>query len=78
MPTILRVGRFRFFFYSNERSEPAHVHVETGDGTAKFWLQPVRFASSRGIPKHELSRLGEIVEHCRDMFLRAWHAHFDR
>ena len=28
----------RFFFYSNEGSEPPHVHVESGDGTAKLWL----------------------------------------
>lgn len=28
MPTILRLLGFRFFFYSNEGTEPAHVHVE--------------------------------------------------
>ena len=42
MPTILRSGSFRFFFYSNEAlpREPAHVHVERGDMEAKFWLRP--------------------------------------
>jgi hypothetical protein len=38
MPTLLRVEGFRFFFYSNERQEPAHVHVEKGAGEAKLWL----------------------------------------
>ena len=36
MPTLLRVEGFRFFFYSNERQEPPHVHVEKGDGEAKL------------------------------------------
>jgi hypothetical protein len=42
MPTVVRVGPYRMFFYSNEGSEPAHVHVEAGDHVAKFWLSPVR------------------------------------
>jgi hypothetical protein len=28
VPTVLRVGPYRFFFYSNEGTEPPHVHVE--------------------------------------------------
>jgi hypothetical protein len=27
MPTLLRIGSFRFHFYSDEGSEPPHVHV---------------------------------------------------
>ena len=27
MPTVLRWGPYRAFFYSNENDEPAHVHV---------------------------------------------------
>ena len=44
MPTLLQAEGFRFFFYSNERQEPPHVHVEKGDGEAKLWLQPVQVA----------------------------------
>ncbi len=40
MPTILRINGFRFFFYSNENDEPAHVHVEKGDAEGKIWLEP--------------------------------------
>jgi hypothetical protein len=40
MPTILRSGALRFFFYSLENSEPPHIHVESGDATAKYWLEP--------------------------------------
>lgn len=38
MPTVLRVAGYRFFFFSNERQEPAHIHVERGECHAKFWL----------------------------------------
>ena len=47
MPTVLTVSGFRFFFYSLEGMEPPHIHVEHGEGTAKFWLDPVQFAGSR-------------------------------
>ena len=40
MPTLLREGPYRFFFYSDEGDprEPPHVHVTAGDRLAKFWL----------------------------------------
>ncbi len=41
MPTVLRSGGLQFFFYSLENDEPAHIHVERGDATAKYWLDPV-------------------------------------
>jgi Domain of unknown function (DUF4160) len=50
MPTVLRVGPYRFFFYASDRAEPVHVHVEGGDGSAKFWLAPVRLHASRDSP----------------------------
>jgi hypothetical protein len=34
MPTVLRIGPYRFFFYSNEGHEPPHIHVESADGEA--------------------------------------------
>ena len=77
MPTVLRVGRFRFFFYSSDRAEPVHIHVEAGKGTAKLWLEPVRLAASRGMGRPELSRLQQLVVDHRDILVRAWHAHFN-
>ena len=46
MPTVGRVGPYRFFFYSDERGEPRHVHVQRDRSLAKFWLDPVALASS--------------------------------
>ena len=40
MPTVLRIGSFRFHFYSDEGNEPPHMHVATPDGECKFWLKP--------------------------------------
>ncbi|HKI37036.1 MAG TPA: DUF4160 domain-containing protein [Gemmataceae bacterium] len=35
MPTILRNGPYRFYFYSHEPNEPPHVHVDRDDLSAK-------------------------------------------
>ena len=57
MPTVLRVGGYRFFFYANESGEPRHIHVQRERMLAKFWLQPVVLASSSGFAAHELKKL---------------------
>jgi hypothetical protein len=76
MPTVLRSAGFRFFFYSQESREPPHIHVENADATAKYWLDPVVLARSRGFRARDLTRLrAEIIER-RHEFLEAWNAHF--
>jgi len=49
MPTVLRIGSFRFHFYSDERNEPPHIHVKTPDGECKFWLDPIRLARNKNV-----------------------------
>lgn len=44
MPTILYIMGWRFFFYSNERNEPIHVHCKKGDKEGKYWLDRDNFA----------------------------------
>ena len=66
MPTVLRVGPFRFFFYSGDGGEPPHVHVEGGRREAKFWLEPVRLERSHGFRGSELNRIRELVEEHRE------------
>ncbi len=51
MPTIHRVGAYRFFFYAGDKDEPQHIHVERDDKIAKFWLDPVRLQSSGGFSR---------------------------
>jgi Domain of unknown function (DUF4160) len=66
MPTVLRVGPYRFFFYSADRGEPRHVHAERESNRAKFWIDPVRLAESGGFGRAEIRRLEMLVkEHGR-------------
>lgn len=61
MPTVPRVGPFRFHFYSDERGEPAHIHVRTSDGESKFWLDPVALARNQGLAPHALREIERII-----------------
>jgi hypothetical protein len=76
MPTVLRTGPYRFFFYAGDRAEPRHVHVERDDAVAKFWLEPVRLQQSEGFPRIELQRIHKLVLANRDTILRCWNAYF--
>jgi len=67
MPTVLRIGRLRFHFYSDERQEPPHIHVATPDGECKFWLRPVRLARNKGVPPGTLRRIELLVHRHRSM-----------
>jgi hypothetical protein len=77
LPTVLRLGAYRFFFYSRENDEPPHIHIEFGDRVAKYWLDPVELASSSRFRSHELTSLRMLVTEHRSEFLDAWHEHFD-
>ncbi len=72
MPTVLRSGPYRFFFYSADGSEPPHVHVEHDGLIAKFWLIPVRLQDSGGFSRVEIRRLAGIVEDNVEALLRFW------
>ncbi len=76
MPTIFRIGRYRFFFNSREETR-RHVHIETPDGTAKFWIEPlVSLVNYYNIPEHELADIEKIIkEKCHD-FINEWNKHF--
>jgi len=76
MPTVLVLGSYRFFFYSNEYGEPAHIHVQRDDASAKFWLTPVALARSRGFASPELARLHRSVQEHRVQFSEAWNEFF--
>jgi len=76
MPSVLRVGPHRFFFCSNEGSEPSHIHVETAESYAKFWLGPVARASAVGHNARELRELREFVLKHAAFFREKWDGYF--
>jgi hypothetical protein len=78
MPTVLREGRFRFFFFSNESQEPPHIHIKAAENEAKFWLDPVGLAFNHGFRGRELNQIEELIRQHRAEFLEAWNEHFSQ
>lgn len=76
MPTILKVGAYRFFFYAGDREEPAHIHVVRDENIAKFWLEPIRLQGSGGFSRVEITKIRKIINEHHSKLLEAWHEYF--
>lgn len=76
MPTILRIGAYRFYFYSHEPNEPPHIHIDRDNLSAKFWLQSVSLAQNIGFPAKELRKLQSMVIENQTQLLEDWHEYF--
>ncbi len=76
MPTILRIDKHRFFFYSRETNEPPHIHVQTAEKQAKFWLKPVSLANSYGYNSSEIRNLQQLIAKNQSLFQEAWDDYF--
>jgi hypothetical protein len=77
MPTVLRSGPYRFFFYAGDREEPPHIHVERDDDEAKFWLDPVRLQRSFGFAGSEIRRIEKLVVENQQHLLDCWNEFFN-
>ena len=61
-PHCLPRRPFRFFFVSREE-ERLHIHVESADGEAKFWVEPkIDLARNYGLSPQDLSRVEQLIE----------------
>ena len=78
MLTVLRIGSFRFHFYSDERNEPPHIHVATPDGECKFWLEPVRLARNKGVAPHVIREIEKLVFEHYDLLREKYHEYHNR
>jgi len=76
MPTVMRSGPYRFFFYASDRDEPRHIHVERDDKVAKYWLDPVRLQISGGFNRLELRRIRVMIEENHERLMEAWDGYF--
>ena len=76
MPTVLRVGPYRFSFYAGDRDEPEHIHVYRDNLMVKFWLNPVRLARNGGFKPADVRRIQSIVQVEEEILLEAWHGYF--
>ncbi|MBC8487970.1 MAG: DUF4160 domain-containing protein [Bacteroidetes bacterium] len=76
-PTIFRIGPYRFFFFSREE-EKKHVHVVSGDGEAKYWLEPeIELAKSHGLNEKQLNKLLKLVEEKKNEISAKWDEYFN-
>jgi hypothetical protein len=76
LPTVLRSGPYRFYFFSHEPNEPAHVHVDRDQFSAKVWLLPLALARNIGFSARELRKILKLVEDNQTMLLEAWYGYF--
>ena len=76
MPTVMRIGPYRFFFYAGDQEEPPHIHVERDENEAKFWLSPVRLARSHGYAAKELRDIERLVLDNQQRLLERWNEFF--
>ncbi len=61
-PTVFRENGYRFFFFSREEAR-MHVHVVSGDGEAKLWIEPaIGLARSHGYSNNQLTEIESLVE----------------
>jgi hypothetical protein len=78
MPTLLRSGPYRLFFYGGDRPEPPHVHVRRDAAEAKIWLSPVTLAWASGYAPVELRRILALVQAHHEQLAEAWDAFYRR
>ena len=76
MPTFADIGPYKLFFFSAEGNEPPHVYIRRDRATAKFWLDPIRIATSRRFSDSDLRAVQKLVEENVDAIMEAWNDYF--
>lgn len=75
-PTVFKEDGYRFFFFSREE-ERMHVHVISGDGEAKYWLDPeVELSKNYRYSRKQLKQIESLIEVHYNELASAWQKHF--
>ena len=73
MPTALRIGPYRFYFYAYDCNEPRHMHVDRENLSAKVWLDPdVRVAENHGFARKELRSIERMTQENLENLRNEW------
>ncbi len=76
MPTILYIDGWRFFFYSNERREPIHIHCQKAEKESKYWLDQKNFevqeAYSFNMNNKDKRLVKKIIYEYFELIEKAW------
>ncbi|MBD3627475.1 DUF4160 domain-containing protein [Cyclobacterium sp.] len=79
MPKVLVQKGFTFFFYSDEGSEPAHVHIKKGEGRGKWWLVPaIEEEYAYGFTLQERRQIKRLIFEHQDFLKNQWYEYFQR
>ena len=77
-PTVFRENGFRFYFFSREELR-MHVHVQSQNGEAKFWIEPkIELAQQVGLSRHEINEALRLVQEHENEICSNWVKHFSR
>jgi len=75
-PTIFNEDGYRYFFFSREESR-MHVHITSGNGEAKFWLEPeIELANNYRYSRKQLKKVELFIEEHYDEIICAWKQYF--
>jgi len=82
MPTVLYIFGWRFFFFSNEGSEPIHIHAEKGDMECKYWLLvdelEIKEAFSYNLTPAAKREVKKVIYQYFDDIVLAWNEYFNK
>ena len=54
-----------------------HVHVYSGDGEVKYWLEPeIELARNHRLSRVQLRQIEQLIEEHYDELTNAWQKHF--
>ncbi|MCJ7778178.1 MAG: DUF4160 domain-containing protein [Sedimentisphaerales bacterium] len=54
-----------------------HVHVDSPDGEAKFWITPeVQLVKNFGFSKKQITEMTKVIEEHKNEIENAWKEHF--
>lgn len=54
-----------------------HIHVQSADGEAKFWVEPmIELARNHGLSDQDLRRVEQVIEEREQEIRDAWTSHF--
>lgn len=75
-PTVFKEDGYRYFFFSREETR-MHVHITSGDGEAKFWLEPeIELANNYHYSRKHLKKIESFIEEHYNEIVSAWKQHF--
>ncbi len=75
MPTALRLGPNRFYFYSYDCGEPHHMHVDHERMSCKIWPDPdISLAENYGYNRRELREIERLARNNLERLRNEWDA----